>query len=205
MNPSVFLSGMAMGLSLIMPIGAQNAFVLKQGLRNEYIFTVCLMCALSDAVLIVAGVSGFARVAAWLPWAEPVMRYGGAAFLAWYGFRSLRAALRSDAALRAHAEADSERAPFGRIALACLALTWLNPHVYLDTMVLLGSVSSQFGEQRAAFAAGAASGSFLFFFSLGYAARWLRPVFARPLAWRVLDGVIVVVMWSIAWRLVTGA
>lgn len=202
MNPSVFFSGMAMGLSLIMPIGAQNAFVLRQGLRNEYIFAVCLMCALSDAVLIVVGVSGFARVSAWLPWMESAMCYGGAAFLAWYGFKSLRAALRAGEALSV--EVENGHVPFGRVALSCLALTWLNPHVYLDTVVLLGSVSSQFGDQRPAFAAGAASGSFLFFFGLGYAARRLRPVFARPIAWRVLDGLITVVMWSIAWRLLAG-
>lgn len=202
MDVSVFIAGMTMGLSLIVAIGAQNAFVLRQGLRNAHVFAVCLTCALSDAILIVFGVTSFARVTHWLPWLDPVMRYGGAAFLAWYGARSLRSALRSTEALAIGASAEPD--DLVRTLLACLAFTWLNPHVYLDTVVLLGSISTQFPGSGASFAAGAMSGSFLFFFSLGYGATWLRPIFARPSAWRALEAVIALVMWAIAFKLVTG-
>ena len=202
MSLSVFFAGMTMGLSLIVAIGAQNAFVLRQGLLNRHVFAVCLACAVSDAILITAGVSGFGRVAAWLPWIDPVMRYGGAAFLIWYGAKSLRSALRSTEAL-AVGSPDEKRGLAGTL-LACLAITWLNPHVYLDTVVLLGSISTQFPGLEVPFAVGAMTGSFLFFFSLGYGATWLRPVFAKPAAWRVLDGIIATIMWAIAFKLIAG-
>jgi len=172
MQLSVFLTGLTAGLGLIVAIGAQNAFVLRQGLRREHVLPVVLTCALSDAALILLGVTSFARIAALLPWLDPAMRFGGAAFLAWYGLRSLRAALRSTDALRVTAEGAA--APLGRVLLACLAFTWLNPHVYLDTVVLLGSMSTQFPGAQAAFAAGAMTGSFLFFFALGFGASRLR-------------------------------
>ena len=191
-----------MGLSLIVAIGAQNAFVLRQGLRNEHVLAVCLACAVSDAVLIIFGVTSFGKVAAWLPWLDPVMRYCGAAFLIWYGARSLWSALRSTAALTAEASAGG--GDLGGTLLACLAITWLNPHVYLDTVVLLGTISAQFRGFEACFAAGALSGSFLFFFALGYGATWLRPLFAKPSAWRVLETLIALVMWTIAFQLVAG-
>lgn len=202
MNLSVFFTGLTMGLSLIVAIGAQNAFVLRQGLRGEHVFAVCLACAVSDALLILLGVTSFGRIAAWLPWLDPVMRYGGAAFLAWYGARSLYSAAASTGGLAA--EAGGERAGLGRTLLTCLALTWLNPHVYLDTVVLLGTISTRFPGQERAFAAGAMTGSFLFFFALGYGAGWLRPLFARPLAWRILEAVIGLVMWAIAAKLLLG-
>ena len=202
MSLSVFFAGMTMGLSLIVAIGAQNAFVLRQGLLNRHVFAVCLACAVSDAILITAGVSGFGRVAAWLPWIDPVMRYGGAAFLIWYGAKSLRSALRSTEAL-AVGSSDEKRGLAGTL-LACLAITWLNPHVYLDTVVLLGSISTQFPGLEVPFAVGAMTGSLLFFFSLGYGATWLRPVFAKPAAWRVLDGIIATIMWAIAFKLIAG-
>ena len=198
----VLLAGLSLGLSLIVAIGAQNAFVLRQGLRGEHVFAVCLACALSDALLIVVGVTSFARIAAVMPWLDPVMRYGGAAFLVWYGLRSLRSALVSTGALDAAAPA--ARSGLGPTLATCLALTWLNPHVYLDTVVLLGTVSTQFPGAWASFAAGASLGSFLFFFALGYGAGWLRPVFARPAAWRLLDLGIALVMTGIAARLVLG-
>lgn len=199
MDPETFITGMTIGLGLIVAIGAQNAFVLRQGLRGQHVFWVCLTCAASDAVLIALGVAGFGKIAAWLPWIDPVMRYGGAAFLICYGAMSLRRALASNAALTASGNGGQT----GQTAtlLTCLALTWLNPHVYLDTVVLLGTISTQFHGQKDVFAAGAISGSFLFFFALGYGARWLRPVFARPAAWRILEGVIAFVMWAIAARL----
>ena len=198
----VLLAGLSMGLSLIVAIGAQNAFVLRQGLRGEHVLAVCFACALSDALLIVVGVTSFARIAAVMPWLDPVMRYGGAAFLVWYGLRSLRSALAGTGALDAAQPA--ARPGLGPTLAACLALTWLNPHVYLDTVVLLGTVSTQFPGARASFAAGASLGSLLFFFALGYGAGWLRPVFARPAAWRLLDLGIALVMTGIAARLVLG-
>lgn len=202
MNLSVFFAGMTMGLSLIVAIGAQNAFVLRQGLRNEHVFAVCLACALSDAILIVVGVTSFGKMATWLPWLDPVMRYGGAAFLIWYGARSVRSALRSTKALTVGAS--TERGELVRTLLACLAITWLNPHVYLDTVVLLGTISTQFPGFEFSFAAGAVAASFLFFFALGYGARWLRPVFAKPSAWRLLEAIIALVMWAIAFKLIAG-
>lgn len=200
MDFTTFIAGMTMGLSLIVAIGAQNVFVLRQGLRDEHVFPVCLACALSDAILIVIGVTSFAKIAMALPWVDPAMRYGGAAFLIWYGARSLKSALRSKEAMAVDAAA--EKAPLGRTLLACLAITWLNPHVYLDTVVLLGTISSQFPGRRFEFASGAVLGSFLFFFGLGYGAKRLRPIFAKPFAWRILEGIIALIMWTIAAKLV---
>ncbi|MFN3525943.1 MAG: LysE/ArgO family amino acid transporter [Paracoccus sp. (in: a-proteobacteria)] len=200
MSLSIFMTGMLTGLSLIVAIGAQNAFVLRQGLRGEHVLAVCLTCAVSDAILILLGVTSFAQIAEWLPWIAPVMRYAGAAFLIWYGAKSMRAALRSGDALIIGAERKANG--LGKTLLACLAMTWLNPHVYLDTVVLLGTISTRFAGDRGAFAAGAVSGSFLFFFALGYGAAWLRSIFARPSAWRVLEAVIAIVMWSIAAKLI---
>ncbi|WP_099826608.1 LysE/ArgO family amino acid transporter [Oceaniglobus indicus] len=190
-------AGFGLGLSLILAIGAQNAFVLRQGLRRSHVFAVCLTCALSDAVLIASGVAGFGVLVEAAPWIEPVMRWAGAAFLTVYGALAFRAAWRGASALQAaEASAGSLRA-----ALAtCLALTWLNPHVYLDTVVLLGAVAARW--DRLWFGVGAVTASFVFFFALGYGARLFAPVFARPTAWRVLDAVVGVVMWTLAFGLV---
>ncbi|WP_428926061.1 LysE/ArgO family amino acid transporter [Marinibacterium sp. SX1] len=193
-----YLAGMALGLSLILAIGAQNAFVLRQGLRREHVFWVCLTCAVSDALLIIAGVSGFGALAEMWPWFAQAMRFGGAAFLLVYGARSLLSAWRGGEALEA---AGREAAKLGPVLLTILALTWLNPHVYLDTVVLLGSVSAQY-PSATGFALGATTGSFVFFFGLGYGARALAPLFARPRAWQVLDALIGLVMWAIALKLV---
>jgi L-lysine exporter family protein LysE/ArgO len=192
-------AGFLLGLGLIIAIGAQNAFVLRQGLRNEHLFAICLTCAFSDAVLIAIGVFGFEILANLAPLVEPVLRYGGAAFLAAYGLRSFLSAMRADAALQ---PSDQAVGPLAATLATCLAITWLNPHVYLDTVVLLGSVSTQYRGDETWFAAGAITGSFLFFFSLGYGARLLRPVFARPMAWRILDLAVGTVMWTIAISLV---
>lgn len=196
-----YLSGFALGLSLIVAIGAQNAFVLKQGLKGEHIFWVVLVCALSDALLIGVGVSGFHVLVARAPWLTTLSRYAGAAFLLWYGARSFRAALRSAAAL---APAGGGASPLGKTLATLLAFTFLNPHVYLDTVVLLGSVSTQFPGRTAAFGAGAASASFVFFFALGYGARLLRPAFARPFTWKVLDVLIGLTMAALALKLLLG-
>ncbi len=179
-------------------IGAQNAFVLKQGLKNEHVFLVSLICALSDAILILIGVSGFHVLIASFPSLVMFARYGGATFLTVYGLISFYNAIRLDHGLQP-SELKSNSA--WQSAVTCLAFTWLNPHVYLDTVVLLGSVSTQFSERLIWFASGAMLSSFVFFFSLGYGARLLRPVFAQARAWRILDFLIGCIMWSIALRL----
>jgi L-lysine exporter family protein LysE/ArgO len=201
MSFPAYVTGLTTGLSLIVAIGAQNAFVMRQGLRNEYVFAVCLACGLSDAVLIMLGVTSFRQIVALLPWFDPIMRYGGSAFLVWYGAGSLSSALRSSGALEA---SETESSSFRQTLATCLALTWLNPHVYLDTVVLLGTISTRFAGREVSFAAGAMTGSFLFFFSLVYAATWLRPIFAKPSSWRILETLIAITMWMIAVRLLGG-
>jgi L-lysine exporter family protein LysE/ArgO len=196
--PSAILPGFALGLSLIVAIGAQNAFVLRQGLRRDHVLAVVLTCALSDAVLIAAGVSGMGTLAALVPWFEPAMRYGGAAFLIAYGARNLLAAARGGATMQVAGQAGQGRAA---ALLTCLALTWLNPHVYLDTVVLIGSVSAQY-DDRLGFALGAMAASFAFFFTLGFGARLIAPWLARPGAWRLLDAGLALVMWAVALRLI---
>ncbi|MEM9124421.1 MAG: LysE/ArgO family amino acid transporter [Pseudomonadota bacterium] len=192
------IAGFVLGFSLILAIGAQNAFVLRQGLLREHVFVLCLTCAVSDAILIGAGVAGFGTLAQAVPWFETVMRYGGAIFLIWYGLRSFYSAWQGGAAIQTGAGGQTS---LRAALLTVLAFTWLNPHVYLDTVVLIGSISAQYPD-RLGFAAGAMASSFVFFFSLGYGARILSPVFARPRAWQVLDGLIGVVMFAIALKLV---
>ena len=195
------IAGFGLGLGLIVAIGAQNAFILKQGLKRQHVFVLCLICALSDAVLIVAGVYGLGYVAGRFALVSDVARYGGAAFLVAYGLRSFRAAFSKSESLQgAGGDASSLRAA----VLVCLAFTWLNPHVYLDTFFLIGTVSTQYADERALFALGATAASFAFFFSLGYGARLLAPLCARPAAWRVLDVAIGCVMFAIAASLLRG-
>ncbi len=192
---SVF-AGFGLGLSLILAIGAQNAFVLRQGLRRLHVLPVVLVCAISDAILIAAGVAGFGALAEAIPGLEFWMRVFGATFLGWYGARTLWSAWQGGQALEAGGESQSLRAA----VFTVLALTWLNPHVYLDTVVLLGAISAQY--DALPFALGAMSASFAFFFTLGYGARALAPIFARPTAWRILDVIIALTMWAIALKLV---
>ena len=194
-------SGFVLGLALIVAIGAQNAFVLRQGLRGEHVVGVVAVCALSDLVLITAGVAGTGALLDQVPGAVAVVRWAGAAFLAAYGLLAARRALRPVGALRTEA---ADRTPLPTVLLTAAALTWLNPHVYLDTVVLLGSVAAAQGELRWAFGAGAAVASIVWFTALGAGARLLRPVFARPAAWRVLDALIAVVMVSLAVGLARG-
>ena len=196
-----FLAGFSLSLGLILAIGAQNAFVLRQGLRGEHVAAVCAACAASDALLIVVGVVGASSVTTFAPWLRPVMIWAGAAFLIWYGLRSLRAAFASDAAL---VPSGSATAGLRQTLAVCLALTWLNPHVYLDTLLLIGSVATRFAGREAAFAAGAATASVVFFFVLGYGAAILRPLFEKPTAWRMLDAAIALTMWAIAATLIIG-
>jgi len=192
-----FLPGFALSLTLILAIGAQNAFVLRQGLRREYVFWVCLTCAVSDALLIAAGVAGFGALAEAVPWFETAMRYGGAGFLIWYGLQNAQTAWRGGVALEAEGQSTQS---LRRAILTLLALTWLNPHVYLDTVVLLGSISAQYPD-RLSFGTGAVTASFVFFFGLGYGARLLSPLFAKPRSWQVLDAIIALTMWAIAAKL----
>ena len=189
------------GLSLIVAIGAQNAFVLRQGLMGKHVFAICLACSLSDAALIAFGVTSFRQIAVAAPLFLPAMRYGGAAFLIWYGARNLYSALRSSKALQA---VDARVSSLARTLAACLALTWFNPHVYLDTVMLLGAISTRFPGEEASFAFGAMTGSFLFFFALGYGAAHLRPFFASPASWRALEALVALTLWTIAFKLIVG-
>ncbi|MDA7424714.1 LysE/ArgO family amino acid transporter [Thalassococcus lentus] len=193
------VAGFTLGFSLILAIGAQNAFVLRQGLRRSHVLPVVLVCAISDALLIAAGVAGFGALANSVPWLEQAMRLFGAAFLIWYGARTLLSAWRGGQSMQLGQEAGSLRGA----VLTCLALTWLNPHVYLDTVVLLGSISAQY-DNRLAFALGAMTASFVFFFSLGFGARALAPLFAKPKAWQWLDLLVGLTMWAIALKLLLG-
>lgn len=194
-----FWPGFGLSLGLIAAIGAQNAFVLRQGVLRAHVLAVCLTCALSDALLIAAGVAGFGALAGQVPWVELLMRLGGALFLLAYGWRSFCSAWRGGGVLRAAPAGQGQR--LGAVLATTLALTWLNPHVYLDTVVLIGSVAAQYPGHRLAFGLGAATASFVFFFSLGFGARFLAPVFARPTAWRALDLAVGCVMWMIAGKL----
>jgi L-lysine exporter family protein LysE/ArgO len=248
------LAGLGLGLGLIVAIGAQNAFVLRQGIRREHVLPVVLICVGSDAVLIVAGVAGAGALFTAVPWLTTAARWGGALFLLGYAVLAARRAVRrpdleaeglrvdpngpadetrvkgGDEASAHHpspppglrgsdlagattlaidaptttAVGASEPGRLLAVIVTALAFTWLNPHVYLDTFVLLGSVGSSHGQGRWAFAAGAVLGSTVWFFALGLAARALAPGFARPIAWRVLDGIIAVVMTAVATGLLVG-
>ncbi|OLP44829.1 LysE/ArgO family amino acid transporter [Rhizobium oryziradicis] len=196
---NAFFSGLSLGLSLILAIGAQNAFVLKQGLRKEHVFALCLACATADALLIALGITALAQVSAIFPAFALVLRYGGATFLLLYSLRHAYAAITHNGTLT---PANQPKTSLIKSLATCLALTFLNPHVYLDTVLLIGSVSSRFPDHRLAFGLGAVTASYAFFFSLGYGARFLAPLFAKPQAWRVLDGAIALVMAWIAIKLV---
>ncbi|WP_084077242.1 LysE/ArgO family amino acid transporter [Demequina sp. NBRC 110057] len=200
-----FLAGLGLGLSLIAAIGAQNVFVLRQGIRREFVVVVVLVCALSDAILITAGTAGLGTLISAHPWIETTARIGGAVFLATYGILAARRAWRGgEEGLEADGAARVATTPRA-VALTTLAITWLNPHVYLDTVVLLGSVAGTYGDQRWIFAAGAMAGSFVWFTALGYGARLLSGVLSRPRAWRILDGFVAVVMLALALSLLLGA
>lgn len=199
---SAAVSGFLVGLSLILAIGAQNAFVLRQGLRREHVGWVVLACGLSDAVLMTAGVLGFDALSDAVPWLGGAMRFGGAAFLIVYGALRFRAARRGGEALMPTA---ASAAPLGRVLATCLLLTWANPHVYLDTVVLLGAISAQYTPQHWTFGLGAMAGSFAFFTALGFGARLLGPLFANPRAWVWLELIIGTTMWLIAAALIAGA
>lgn len=191
------LTGFGFGISLIVVIGAQNAYVLRQGLHREHVATVVGICAASDAVLIIAGVGGLGALIDAAPRALDVMRVVGAVFLLGYAFVAARRVLHPQV-LDPSSAAGPPVVTTRRAVTTALALTWLNPHVYLDTVLLLGSVARSHGDDRWWFGFGAAVGSLVWFSALGFGARALRPVFARPLAWRILDTFIAVLMVIIA-------
>ena len=196
-----FIQGAGVGGGLIMAIGAQNAFVLSQGVRRNHPLSIALLCGFCDAALILIGVSGVGTLVASNPLLGKIAAWGGALFLLWYGMRSLQSALRGGG-LEAHDSAkQSLRAALG----ATLAVTLLNPHVYLDTLVLLGGISGQFpASERILFGAGAMTASFAWFFALSLGAGLLAPLFRRPIAWRILDSLVFFTMWSIGLSLVWG-
>lgn len=198
---NAFFSGFSLGLSLILAIGAQNAFVLKQGIKKQHVFLVCTICALSDAVLIFVGVSGFGYVVERYQVIKTAVLWGGFVFLSIYGLRSLYSAF---SALHTLTSGDEEARGAAKTALLTLAFTWLNPHVYLDTALLLGSVSTKFGERAGLFGLGAMCASFAFFFSLGYGARFLAPLFQKPAAWKILEFFVGVTMITLGAMLVIG-
>ncbi|WP_180999615.1 LysE/ArgO family amino acid transporter [Campylobacter concisus] len=192
MKISAFWSGFFTSLSLILAIGAQNAFVLKQGIKKEHVFAVCLICALGDALLIFAGViQKFELV-------KQVAIYGGFIFLFVYSLKSLYSAFKNPKSLLPSVQHESK---FSKIVLLTLAFTWLNPHVYLDTMLLIGSISTKFGNENIIFGIGASLASLFFFFSLGYGARVLAPVFAKEISWKILEIFVGIIMLIIAFSL----
>lgn len=185
------IEGFLLGGGLIIAIGAQNAFILRQGLLRSHVFILCTICALSDALLIAVGVAGLGTLIEQNEALLIPVAIAGSLFLFTYAIIAARRAINPHAL-----DIGSQKAPTLRVAIATvLAFTFLNPHVYLDTVVLVGSLSARFaGVERLAFGAGAVIASFVWFFSLGYGARWLIPIFASPTTWRVLDAIIVVVM-----------
>jgi L-lysine exporter family protein LysE/ArgO len=196
---AAFLAGFLLSGALIMAIGAQNLFVLRQGLRREHVAPIVLFCGTVDALLIVAGVAGIGAVLAAIPQLTIALSLGGAAFLAWYGVSALRRMARPSSMSIAGTQSITLSRALGTAA----AFTFLNPHVYLDTVLLMGAAgSAQPHDLRPIFVTGAALASFAWFAALGYGARLLAPLFARPAAWRVLDAIVGIVMLSLAASLV---
>lgn len=193
------MTGFATGFSLILAIGAQNAFVLRQGLAKTHVFWLCLLCATSDALLITAGVYGFGAIVDLWPLFPRVMSIGGAAFLFIYGVLRLKAAAEGEYKM----QITKGSAGLWATLLTGAAFTWLNPHVYLDTLALIGAVSTQYSvpTHKFVFGVGAVTASYVFFFGLGYGARLLAPVMQTARAWQVLDAVIGLVMWALAVKL----
>ncbi len=194
---SAMLTGFSLSMSLIIGIGAQNAFILRQGMRREHVLPVVLVCAFSDAILLIAGVVGFGVLVAKIPWIVDVVRYVGVGFLVLYGAMKFHAAWKGTGGMDITEKAPTLLLP---TMLTAIALTWLNPHVYLETVMLLGAVAAQ-SDNKVAFATGAVMSSFVFFFSFGYGARLLTPLFVKPVSWRYLDFGVGVLMLLIAAKL----
>ena len=209
---TALLAGLGLGFSLIVAIGAQNLFVLRQGLRREHIVPVIIVCAVSDAVLVVIGIAGLGVVLQSIPWLETVVRWLGFAFLVGYGLLAAWRAWKPKGGLVTANEQDDAPAVSAiqsrstsrrtTVILTALALTWLNPHVYLDTVFLLGTVANTHGDMRWWFAAGAVAASLVWFFGLAYGSRHLGRWLSTPRAWRILDAIIAVVMIGLGISLV---
>jgi L-lysine exporter family protein LysE/ArgO len=195
-----YLNGLLVAAGLIIAIGAQNAFVLAQSLRREHHLPVAALCVLCDALLVAAGVFGLAAVLAQSPTLLAVARWGGAAFLLWLGAQALRRAIQPQALQQQDSGPRSRRA----VLLAALAVTLLNPHVYLDTVLLIGSLGAQ-QPVPGAYALGAASASLIWFFTLALGAAWLAPWLARPATWRLLDLGVAAMMFAVAAQLLLHA
>ena len=188
------LAGLGFGLSLIVAIGAQNAYVLRQGLRKEHVFVIVAICALSDAALIAVGVAGLGAIIQQLEWLLLLLEVIGGVFLCTYGVMAAKRAWKPEVL---NTDTGGKAVSLKVAAGTALALTYLNPHVYLDTVLLLGSVAGTNEANRWWFAAGAMLGSVIWFSTLGFGARLLDPVFKKPTAWRVLDAIIAVVMFTL--------
>ena len=196
---SYYLQGLMLGAALILPLGPQNAFVMNQGIRRQYHLMTALLCTLSDVALICAGVFGGSALLMQSPWLLALVTWGGVLFLLWYGFGALKTAFSRDIDLE---NADALRQGRGQIIATMLAVTWLNPHVYLDTFVVLGSLGGQLAEMpKRWFALGTISASFLWFFSLALLAAWLAPRLRTATAQRVINSLVGLVMWFIALKL----
>ncbi|MGG7449224.1 arginine exporter ArgO [Kosakonia oryzendophytica] len=196
---SYYFQGLMLGAALILPLGPQNAFVMNQGIRRQYHIMTAFLCTLSDLLLICAGIFGGSALLMQSPWLLALVTWGGVAFLLWYGFGALKTALSSQPDM---ASADALRQGRWRIVATMLAVTWLNPHVYLDTFVVLGSLGGQLDvEPRRWFALGTVSASFLWFFSLALLAAWLAPRLRTAKAQRVINLLVGLVMWIIALQL----
>ena len=189
-----FLPGLLTGLSLIIAIGAQNAFVIRQGLTRKYVLMVILVCVISDWALMAAGVAGLGALILQVAWLLEVLRWFGVAYLLWFAYGSVKAAFKNDA-LKADGDHSGSRK---QVLLSALAITWLNPHVYLDTVILVGSIANTFKENAWFFGLGAMAGSLLWFFGLGFGAKAASGIMSKPSFWKVLDLIIAAVMVTIA-------
>ena len=194
------LEGFGLGMGLIVAIGAQNMFVLRQGLRRKYMFVTALICSVSDAVLILFGIYGFGAIVLRYPELITALTWGGASIVFFYGIISFRSSFSS---ISYHEDSPEPNLSWQKTVLTTLAFTWLNPHVYLDTVVLVGSIGVQYEDvTRFLFAIGAMSASIIWFFGLVYGAARLAPLFRNPLTWRILDSIVGIVMWLISYSLI---
>ena len=201
LDPPALLKGFILSASLIVAIGAQNAFVLRQGLAHRHVFATALICSLSDALLISLGVAGAGTIFASSPGLTAIATWGGAIFLLVYGWRTILSAMHPRS-LEA-SQAESQPHTLGATVVAALIFSFLNPHVYLDTVVLMGSIGASLpAVERPFFALGGIAASFLWFFGLTYGAGWLTPLFRKPLVWQILDVLIGIIMWTIAISLI---
>lgn len=196
---SYFFQGLTLGAALILPLGPQNAFVMNQGIRRQYHLMIASLCAISDLLLICSGIFGGSALLMQSPWLLAIVTWGGVAFLLWYGWGALRTAMSSSVEL---ASAEVMKQGRWKIIATVLAVTWLNPHVYLDTFVVLGSLGGQLADEpKRWFALGTVSASILWFYGLALLAAWLAPRLRTAKAQRIINGVVGVVMWVIAVQL----